>query len=98
MLAVSDPREGLPPCLSVAVFDGRMAAMVDGEADSSCDHYSARFWVGAGTIIRREKALTLHGFYPWVTKGGFELFTDDPDEAQAAFAKGAEWVRTGEMA
>ena len=24
-----------------------------------------------------------------------ELYTNDPDEAQAAFAKGAEWVRTG---
>ncbi|KKL15579.1 hypothetical protein LCGC14_2504170, partial [marine sediment metagenome] len=24
--------------------------------------------------------------------------TDDPDEAQAAFERGAEWVRTGEMA
>ena len=31
------------------------------------------------------------------TKLAMNVLTDDPDEAQAAFDKGAEYVRTGEM-
>ena len=86
------PAEGLPPCVNVAVFDGRLATwhkpcktgnfhnVIVGpflEYSESPDHPGFR---------------TLIGTYPLV----IDLKTDDPAEAQAAFEHGAEWVRTGE--
>ena len=59
---------------------------------------TATGWVGAGTIIGREKALTLHGFYPWLTEGGLQIFTDDPAEAEAAWVRAEHFARTGMLA
>ena len=102
---MSDAREGLPPCVSVAVFEGRRAFMRDVR---KCEH-------GWGDGERKErivvctdlvhgKSLAPDGYHPecsmpWGDGSTFLLvWTDDPDEAQAAFERGAEWVRTGEMA
>ena len=94
-------REGLPPCLSYAVFDNRLAVLIDLKMDCGGQHLDRgrRFEVDVGIAGSR---LT------WPSHPNMEvnvcsleivdLLTDDPDEAQAAFERGAEWVRTGEMA
>ena len=91
------PREGLPPCLSIAVFDGRRAWFLDAAA---CGHTTPkRFTVVADTLIRWDTNWVFHPevLTPTGTlEGPLEIRTDDPDEAAAAFERGAEWVRTGE--
>ena len=107
MLAVSEPREGanerMPPCLRLAVFEGRVATFYD---EMGCDHKDpasmpARYEVLVGQPT--EWLPWAHGDHPqtvvpsvWVS-GRTQYMTDDPDEAQAAFDKGAEYVRTGVM-
>lgn len=100
---MSDPREGLPPCLSMAVFEGRACTLYD---EMGCDHQG-----GASIPLRYEVRvgapdgwrLWMHGDHRettvpewWASSLIVDLSTDDPNEAQAAFAKGAEWVRTGD--
>ena len=99
---LSEPREGLPPCLSVVMFDGRGASM---RASDNCagEHGGGRFWVASGRIIPCDCPAGVHaGTHSEITwhyarPYGPDTETNDPDEAQAAFDKGAEWVRTGVM-
>ena len=95
MLAVSDPREGLPPCLvRAARLDNRVAWW--GEANRCrCWNISARMDVGFGVLTEPQAS---HDVLcrDWYISGQGSVRTDDPDEAQAAFERGAEWVRTGE--
>ena len=98
---MSDPREGLPPCLSLVRLDNRIATLVDYDV---CQHEgpAPRFSVIATRVNDswRRSHSTFHPEFPlWQVLADamlIELDTDDPDEAKAAFAKGAEWVRTGE--
>lgn len=97
------PAEGLPPCRSHARFDGRRVSMIDTTKCDGGHHFQAysarRFFVLAGY----EKKPFEHDPHGWQAYWLFgysiviKLLTDDPDEAQAAFDKGAEWVRTGTM-
>ena len=101
---MADPREGLPPCMSMAVFEGRVATLYD---EMACDHKDpaslpTRFEVLTGQPT--EWLPWAHEDHPeivvpsaWIPSRTQHL-TDDPDEAAAAFERGAEWVRTGEMA
>ena len=96
---MSDPREGLPPCTKLALCDGRMSALID---QAVCNHD----WGGGRYRVQRgitNGSWDSHPDHPEVSLPDAEcvgglLDTDDPDEAQAAFERGAEWVRTGEMA
>lgn len=101
------PAEGLPPCLSIASLDNRFAFVVD---KSKCgqQHFgeSSRFWAGAGKDPQPatdscDEILAQHPDWPQelltVMTRIFAVATDDPDEAQAAFERGAEYVRTGVM-
>ena len=100
-MEMSEPREGLPPCKSLARFDGRRASMID---TALCDgsHYfhketGKRLFIVIG-IEGATSELDPHGFLEhWFNSWVLQLLTDDPDEAQAAFDKGAEYVRTGVM-
>ncbi len=96
---MTEPREGLPPCVSAAVFEGRRVFMRD---NRECKHE----WKGRQEQIAVAVDTFIEWGPDWMHHDGtqspsghgpslLELFTDDPDEAQAAFDKGAEYVRTG---
>jgi hypothetical protein len=94
------PREGLPPCVTKSVsFDGRFAAFQ--EPCDICGARDRREWmVSAYPVERMVESLRHRGYwYP----GGFEkgmtvdVITDDPAEAEAAWERAEEWVRTGEL-
>ncbi len=99
---MSDPtavREGLPPCQKFALMDGRVASLIDKSACDIDHNISQRFWVVAGMdggAGRRAQHPEHRVGHNRVREAVLTLRTDDPDEAQAAFNKGAEWVRTGE--
>ena len=103
MLAVSDPREGLPPCIKQYVeAENRAAAFFD---DSVCGHGDGdkrylRYGVSAGVIQERRRDRAHPNCFGATLRAPAPIYllTDDPDEAQAAFERGAEWVRTGQMA
>ena len=95
------PAEGLPPCLSVAQMGSRIAILRDAAA---CGHTTPkkRLEVAAGVWNgRRDSHKSWASAHPEFE--GWQLSslivnvrTDDPAEAQAAFERGAKWVRTGE--
>ena len=91
---LAEPREGLPPCLvRFAEFEGRRSSMHQKSLCAFPHTQGANFLVTSGRIMGR---IEDHPRSNWLT-GNFRgvLDTDDPDEAQAAFERGAEWVRTG---
>ncbi len=95
-------REGLPLCLKLATFENRFAVLHD--SSEGCLECSHRFTAAAAPLdgwgprvavdsgvhkaVNVPIPYTLHS---WVVR----CHTDDPTEAQAAFERGAEWVRTG---
>ena len=98
------PREGLPPCGSRATFDGRQASLNDltacpdryahGPAISGNDFYViAGFAKGEKRNVHGETFISANFIYHDV----ISLITDDRSEAEAAYARGCEWVRTGEL-
>jgi hypothetical protein len=82
----------------MAAFDGRLAVLLDMSVECGGRHQAAlRFEVAAG--VAGERVMwTRHPDMEISLLGGevIDLQTDDPAEAQAAFERGAEWVRTGE--
>jgi hypothetical protein len=92
---VSDPREGLPPCLvGFAEFEGRRASMHQKSLCTFSCNQPADFLSTSGRILER---IEDHPHSNWLT-GNLRgvVNTDDPAEAQAAYERGAEWVLTGE--
>ena len=95
---VSNVREGLPPCQHYALYGNRVASLVD---TSKCDDdhtLATRFFIVAG-IDGDNNPSDPHSEY-LAGQGSLascllRVETDDPAEAQAAFERGAEWVRTG---
>ena len=103
---LSEPREGpserMPPCLRLAVFEGRAITFYD---EMGCKHEDpasmpVRYEVRMGRPDRwrlwaheDHREVTVPEW--WASSLIMNLRTDDPDEAQAAFDKGAEYVRTG---
>ena len=96
----NEPREGLPPCQKFATFEDRVASLLDKAAGCNGNHiFDTRFWVIAGTDVGAGSPKVHPGYRAGsrIVRGEVILLrTDDPDEAQAAFERGAEWVRTGE--
>jgi hypothetical protein len=94
---VSNIREGLPPCFKgFAEFEGRRASLHQKSLCTFSCTQEGEFLVAPGRIMGRIEG---HPHSNWLTGNlGGVLLTDDPAEAQAAFERGAEWVRTGEMA
>ena len=90
----------LPPCMSVTMFGDRAASMVDSQecTPSPHDELGFRFAVGRYTRLSEPRSGVAHPdyLYPDGTHVGGLLYTDDPDEAKAAYEKACEWVRTGE--
>lgn len=87
---MSAPREGLPPNTRLECFDSRVVSL-----HWDCANLPGFYYVAWGSVDR-------WGDNPYHsgTKAPFgntvgHLDTDDPDEAQAAFERGAEYVRTG---
>ncbi len=100
---MTEPREGLPPCLSMAVFEGRVATLYD---EMGCDHKDAPQMSTRYEVLVGQSTAWLsweHADHPEIVvpsvwmEGRTKMDTDDPDEAQAAFERGAEYVRTGRM-
>lgn len=98
---MTEPREGLPPCIvRLAIFEGNQACWHDMKLCPLPVPTDDRHVITAGrrSIDREEDDCTNGAVmlvaWPAVVDEG----TDDPAAAQAAFDKGAEWVRTGEMA
>jgi hypothetical protein len=96
----NEPREGLPPCQKFATFENRVASLLDKAVGCDGNHtFDTRFWVLAG-MDGGTGSPKVHPGYRAGSKiihgAVIVLSTDDPDEAQAAFERGAEWVRTGE--
>ncbi len=98
MLALTEPREGLPPCQSLAAFEGRVASLVDASKCDDDHELVTRFFLVAG-INGNDNPTEPHSEY-LAGQGDMAscelwLETDDADEAAAAFERGAEYVRTG---
>ncbi len=89
------PSEGLPPCVKIAAFEDRAVLLID-RGKCQKDHgLRSRFGIRYGHINRWVESRVHPGpRVPWVP---VQEQTDDPDEAQAAFDKGAEYVRTGQL-
>jgi hypothetical protein len=101
--SLAEPRERLPSCrLQYVNFEGRGASLRDtslcsGERHLSCFWaFGYRYYALAGKTIFLDRQEGTH----CIDEGSavFEVRTNDPDEARATFNRGAEWVRTGEMA
>ncbi len=95
---VSPPREGLPPCLRMTQFDGRMASLRDA---SLCDarHRVARFYVARGqyrgVAPSPNHEGSLQGLY---TRDDYDfLDTDSEAGAEVYYARACEWVLIGEL-
>ncbi len=89
---VSNVCEGLPPCIiRAARLEGRVAWWAEANR-CQCWHLDAQKDVAFGVLISPSSKV-LCGNWAISARGG--LRTDDPAEAQAAFERGAEWVRTG---
>lgn len=93
---LAEPREGLPPCVKIVVHEERAILLIDSEACSADHGLGVRFGIRRGHIEKWDKSLT-HPEAPKTPWVPIETLTDDPDEAQAAFERGAEYVRTGVM-
>ena len=98
---MSEPREGLPPCMGVVRLDNRYATMRDMALCDGKHTGGTRFWVIAGELMPPHSLSSIHPEFsaPWhlTIQAIMSLPTNDPDKAQAAFDKGAEYVRTGVM-
>ena len=96
------PREGLPLCVRLVVFEGRAVGLHDRKAGCDCVGYadSFRFALVASRVegmadcdVTPERAIPL-----WcLGDPALKLGTDDPAEAEAADERGERWVRTGEL-
>lgn len=102
MSEITQPREALPPCVKVNLFDGRLAVLYN----RSCkcgelfDPTLPRYCSMAGPISGYREAPGHPGCkMPRIMAGteALHLDTDDLDSAQVIFERGAEWVRTGEL-
>jgi hypothetical protein len=99
----TSPREGLPSCLSMVAFEERATTLRDRAADCGNVHEGERFYVASGILAPcdGQHAHTPPGgshILPWCYLSfNPAVLTDDQAEAQAAFERGAEWVRTGVM-
>ena len=92
---MSDAREGLPPGVREACFDGRLALLLPpSHGPPSHGFRVSRLVLGeAGELF---KCLYADGSHHEIINATVQDLRDD--EVDAAFERGAEWVRTGEMA
>lgn len=98
---MTSPREGLPPCFQMAVSEDRRLIMhLNCPTHTNPDSRYAH--LAMGPLVRWDFN-NRHGDrvvpYPEGTYGDENIVTyaDNPDEAAAAFERGREYVRTGEM-
>ncbi len=93
------PAEGLPPCIRrLAILEGNQACWHDMAQCPQPIPTAAQHVITAGRRdgLRNGNDCT-NGAVEMIAVPGFLVEgTDDPAEAQAAFERGAEWVRTGE--
>ncbi len=89
------PREGLPPCVRLSVFEERMAVQHTRCGDAA--GHKSRYSVGAAPIDYWQESD--HGLFPFAksTNWVIAVKTDDPLVASAAFERGDHFVRTGEL-
>lgn len=95
------PREALPPCVQMTIFDGRSAEIVDA---AGCHEFHVRFTVSVCELgdpvpagdPNRVKFVAHRDRPAWFVQNDvFTLDTDDPVEAEVAYARGCEFVLTG---
>ena len=82
----------------MAVLGDRLAILLDTRVDCGGQHWGRRLETAAG-IAGEYVQWDCHPEMQVqrMSREVVNVITDDPDEAQAAFDKGAEWVRTGVM-
>ena len=96
--ATEPPREGLPPCLRLAAFEGWQAAYVDRRKD--CHDWPpfnqrGRFEV---SLIKISDLMRPWGPHPEITSYAAEVIamrcdTDDPEEAERLWEEAREKLR-----
>ena len=99
-MTVIPPCEGLPPCVKVALFDDRLAVLYDRSCKcaSLFDLSLPLYCSMSGPLSSQSEAMGHPGTIMPRLRRGTEVIhvdTDDPAEAQAAFERGSEYVRTG---
>lgn len=90
---MSEPREGLPPCLAhYTRYRESVAFIHDYTICEFRTFYrpSVRYGIGLGSHWNGQ------GGHPFAVVEKTMSFTDDETEAKAAYEKGAAWVLTGE--
>ncbi len=85
---MSDPREGLPPGVREACFDGRLALLLPKGPHGDTNR------LVLGTAGKLFRCHFTEGFHHEMVNPRIQELDDD--EVEAAFERGAEWVRTGE--
>ena len=96
MTSVTSPREVPPPCVKgAAVFDGRQTTWHD--TDSCPKHYHQGHHICYGIAKGPEHGAgdDIHPSFSVLMDDRECIFTDDADEAAAAFNRGREYVLTG---
>ncbi|KKL04664.1 hypothetical protein LCGC14_2613810 [marine sediment metagenome] len=97
-VTVSSPREGPPSCMRVAVCGGRLASLRDNALCSAPTLSSSRFYVVWGSGGERATPRHPGSWEPRLSGPSVgSLQTDDSAEAEAAYARACEFVRTGEL-
>ena len=96
-----EPREGLPPCIvQGARLDNRIAWW---SSTGRCECLGAFQGPPVHHVLHGQRGPVPQGQQgkwlcrDWFIAGELPLRTDDPAEAQAAFERGSEYVRTGVM-
>jgi hypothetical protein len=98
-MTVAPPREGLPPCIRQAVCDERVATLYDARCECSKGFsVITRYCVVAGPLSRYSEAASHPNTrLARVCDTVLHFDTDSASEAEAAWARAEQWVRTGEL-
>ncbi len=97
----AEPCEGLPPCQTqMAMFEDRVANLFDYSlCNTHGDLDARRYGVSVGVIQTQEGDTWHPGCAGGTLAPGAPIYllTDDAAEAQGAFERGSEYVRTGNL-
>lgn len=98
-MSEAEPREGLPPCMRVALMDDRIVGYTEARSDCGGKHpISGLYAVSAGFSTGPRIPHPSHPeVLAWTGRQIFTIRTDDPAKAEAAYEKGKSWVWTGEL-
>ena len=88
--AAPAPREGLPPCIRIAIFDGRLAV-----EHHACNSDNRSFIKRSSPYVWGDSPIHVGFKGPFGNPFEDLDLPDDPAEAEAAWERAERWVRTG---